>query len=90
MRKGGKLIFCMLQKNNLCFMLNQRSGTPVKPTDFEGVRLYWTPTDVHKLESGCRASDTTFQNSNLETRTRQNSSSRWRWFSHWFGVATAK
>ena len=40
MRKGDKLIFCMLQKDNLWFMLNQRAGTPVKPEDYEGIRLY--------------------------------------------------
>src|SRR5690242_10866249 len=26
MRKDGKLIFCMLRKDGLCFMLNQRAG----------------------------------------------------------------
>jgi hypothetical protein len=31
MRKDDKLIFCMLRKDELCFMLNQRAGTPVKP-----------------------------------------------------------
>ena len=31
MRKDDKLIFCMLRKDELHFMLNQRAGTPVKP-----------------------------------------------------------
>ncbi len=48
MREGGKLIFCMLRKDDLCFMLNQRAGTPVKPEDYEGIRLYWVPKDIHK------------------------------------------
>jgi hypothetical protein len=48
MRKGDKLIFCMLRKDDLRFMLNQRVGTPVKPQGYEGIRLYWTPTDIHK------------------------------------------
>jgi Glyoxalase/Bleomycin resistance protein/Dioxygenase superfamily len=48
MRKGDKLIFCMLRKDNLCFMLNQRAGTPVKPKHYEGIRLYWAPTDIHE------------------------------------------
>src|SRR5256885_13650889 len=39
MRKDDKLIFCMLRKDELCFMLNQRAGTPVKPEDYEGIRL---------------------------------------------------
>jgi len=41
MHKEDKLIFCMLRKDALCFMLNQRAGTPVKPEDYEGIRLYW-------------------------------------------------
>jgi len=41
MRKDGKLIFCMLRKDELCFMLNQGAGTPVKPRDYESIRLYW-------------------------------------------------
>ncbi len=32
MYKEDKLIFCMLRKDALCFMLNQRAGTPVKPS----------------------------------------------------------
>jgi len=28
MLKDRKLIFCMLQKDDLCFMLNQRAGRP--------------------------------------------------------------
>jgi uncharacterized glyoxalase superfamily protein PhnB len=48
MRKDDKLIFCMLQKDDLHFMLNQRVGTPVKPEDYNGIRLYWTPTDIEK------------------------------------------
>lgn len=46
MRNDGKLIFCMLRKDRLCFMLNQRAGTPVKPEDYEGIRLYWAPKDI--------------------------------------------
>ncbi len=48
MHREGRLIFCMLQKGNLCFMLNQRAGTPVKPEDYECIRLYWAPTDIHE------------------------------------------
>ena len=48
MRKGDKLIFCMLQNGNLWFMLNQRAGTAVKPKDYEGIRLYWTPEDIQE------------------------------------------
>lgn len=48
MRKDDRLIFCMLRKDDLCFMLNQRAGTPIKPDDYEGIRLYWAPKDIHE------------------------------------------
>lgn len=48
MRDGDRLIFCMLRKDDLCFMLNRRAGTPAKPQDYEGIRLYWTPKDIHQ------------------------------------------
>ena len=48
MRKDGKLIFCMLRRDESCFMLNQRAGNPVKPKDYEGIRLYWAPKDIHE------------------------------------------
>ena len=48
MHKDGKLIFCMLRKDDLWFMLNQRAGNPVAPEDYIGIRLYWGPTDIHE------------------------------------------
>ena len=48
MRAEGKLIFCMLRKGRLCFMLNRRAGTPAKPENYEGIRLYWAPSDLHE------------------------------------------
>ena len=54
MRKNGKLIFCMPRKDNLWFMLNQRAGTPVKPNNYEGIRLYWAPTDIHEAREKLR------------------------------------
>ena|ERR1700730_2198453 len=49
MRKDDTLIFCMLRKDDSLFMLNQRVGTPVKPKDYEGIRLYWAPTDIREI-----------------------------------------
>jgi uncharacterized glyoxalase superfamily protein PhnB len=49
MREGDKLIFCMLRKDGLWFMLNQRAGTAVKPENYEGIRLYWAPKDIHEV-----------------------------------------
>jgi hypothetical protein len=48
MREEGRLIFCMLHKEDMCFMLNRRAGTPVKPENYEGIRLYWNPVDIHE------------------------------------------
>ena len=48
MRKDDKLIFCMLRKDDMWFMLNQRAGTPEKPNDYEGIRLYWAPKDINQ------------------------------------------
>jgi hypothetical protein len=52
----------MLQKGHLYFMLNQRVGNPMKAEDYEGIRLYWTPTDIdatrERLKSlGCGVSE---------------------------------
>jgi hypothetical protein len=29
--------------------LNQRAGTPVEPENYEGIRLYWTPSNIQKI-----------------------------------------
>src|SRR5208282_1748723 len=46
MREDGKLIGCMLSRKNLAFWLNRRAGTAAKPENFEGIRLYWAPSDI--------------------------------------------
>ena len=48
MREDGKLIFCMLHQGAVWFMLNRRAGNPVKPENFEGIRLYWAPRDIRE------------------------------------------
>jgi len=48
MREEGRLTFCMLRNGHLCFMLNQRAGTPLTPDSYEGSRLYWAPSDIHE------------------------------------------
>jgi hypothetical protein len=51
MHKDDKLIFCMLRKDDLCLMLNQRAGTPVSGTDPSGavsrLRFDQTTFDGH-------------------------------------------
>src|SRR5688572_9066649 len=49
MRKGDRLVGCMVYNERVKFWLNQRSGTPVKPDNYEGLRLYWAPNDLHSL-----------------------------------------
>jgi hypothetical protein len=46
MRAEGRLVFCMLRNGDLCFMLNQRTGSPLKPESYEGIRLYWATSDL--------------------------------------------
>jgi hypothetical protein len=47
MRHEGRLIGCMVHNDHTYFWLNQREGTPVRPQNYEGIRLYWTPVDIH-------------------------------------------
>lgn len=48
MREDGRLIGCMVHNDQLYFWLNQRTG-PVDAGDYEGIRLYWTPQDIHAM-----------------------------------------
>ena len=45
----GRLVGCMVHNERLYFWLNQRAGSPVKPENYEGIRLYWAPCDVKAL-----------------------------------------
>jgi hypothetical protein len=62
MHHGSRLVGCMVYNERLRFWLNRRAGTSVKPDNFEGLRLYWAPSDIHALRDrlmnlGFRASD---------------------------------
>jgi uncharacterized glyoxalase superfamily protein PhnB len=46
MNEEDRLVFCMLRRGELCFMLNRRAGSKSKPADYEGIRLYWAPSDL--------------------------------------------
>jgi hypothetical protein len=49
MRREGRLIGCMVHNNDrLYFWLNERAGTPQKPEEYEGIRLYWAPADIQQ------------------------------------------
>jgi hypothetical protein len=91
MRKDGKLINCMLRKGNLWFMLNRRAGTPVKPHDYNGIRLYWGPKDIHETRE--RLKNLGFDVSELEDRDYGQTEfflTDVDGFSHCFGVATER
>jgi hypothetical protein len=45
----GRLVGCGIRKGSMSFMLNNRSGDPAKPENYEGVRFYWAPDDLHVL-----------------------------------------
>jgi catechol 2,3-dioxygenase-like lactoylglutathione lyase family enzyme len=51
MREGEKLIFCMLRRDSLRFMLNRRAGLAVTPNGYEGIRLYWAPVDIQETRN---------------------------------------
>jgi hypothetical protein len=89
MREGNRLIFCMLRKGELYFMLNQRAGVPVKPEDYEGIRLYWTPNDID--ETRARLMSLGYGVSELEHREYGQTEfflTDDDGYSHCFGVAT--
>jgi lactoylglutathione lyase len=74
MRAKGKMIGCMLRKENLAFWLNQREGTPIKPKDYEGIRLYWAPSDIRETREKLKALVTKCPSLKTETTGKPNSS----------------
>src|SRR5258708_29085724 len=48
MRHDGRLIGCTVHNKHTCFWLNQRAGITIKPEDYNGIQLYWAPTDIHE------------------------------------------
>lgn len=91
MRQDGKLAGCMVRNERLAFWLNQRAGTPVKPENYEGIRLYWTPPDLPLLRSHLQRLG--FQVSEIQERDYGQTEfflDDDDGFSHCFGVATKK
>ena len=54
MRHDEKLVGCMVHDEHLFFWLNQRAGAPLSPANYEGIRLYWAPRDLHALRERLR------------------------------------
>jgi catechol 2,3-dioxygenase-like lactoylglutathione lyase family enzyme len=89
MSAKGKIIGCMLRKENLAFWLNQRAGTPIKPKDYEGIRMYWAPTDIRETREKLKGLG--YQVSELDDRDYGQTEfflTDDDGFSHCFGVAT--
>ena len=90
MRHDG-LVGCMVHNERLCFWLNQRSGSPVKPEHYEGIRLYWTPGDITALRE--RLLQLGYAVSEIEDREYGQTEfvvTDYDGYSHCFGVATAR
>src|SRR5215212_9067499 len=51
MRQDGRLVGCMVHDGHLSFWLNRREGTPIVPENYEGIRLYWAPIDLHAVRA---------------------------------------
>lgn len=91
MRRGSKLIGCMLRRDRLTFWLNERDGDPHKPENYEGIRLYWAPQDIHAMRKRLKALG--YQVSELEERDYGQTEfflTDDDGYSHCFGVATQK
>jgi lactoylglutathione lyase len=55
MRQDGRLIGCMVRNEQVQFWLNQRDGDPTPPENYEGLRLYWAPTDIRAVRDRLRS-----------------------------------
>lgn len=89
--KSGRLIFCMLTRGTLHFMLNQRAGNPIKTDGYEGIRLYWAPIDLISMRQHLK--DLGYAVSEIEGREYGQSEfflTDDDGFSHCFGVPTSE
>jgi catechol 2,3-dioxygenase-like lactoylglutathione lyase family enzyme len=90
MREQGRLIGCMVHDEHLYFWLNQRAGPATAAEGHEGIRLYWTPEDIHVVRT--RLAQLGYAVSDIEARNYGQTE----FFvtdddghGHCFGVATA-
>jgi len=49
--RDDKLVGCGIRKGPMTFMLNIRAGDPARPENYEGIRFYWAPDDLHGLRA---------------------------------------
>ena len=91
MRQDGRLVGCMVHNEHLHFWLNQRAGSPTPPENYEGIRLYWTPDDIHALRR--RLQNLGYAVSGIEDRDYGQTeffATDDDGYSHCFGTATPK
>jgi catechol 2,3-dioxygenase-like lactoylglutathione lyase family enzyme len=91
MRQDGRLVGCMVHNERLNFWLNQRAGSPINPENYEGIRLYWKPGDLHALRE--RLMRLGYTVSEIEDRDYGQTEffvTDDDGYSHCFGVATKK
>jgi hypothetical protein len=89
MSSEGRLIGCMVHNEKTCFWLNERAGTSIKPEDYEGIRLYWTPSDIYETRE--RLKQLGYEVSDIENREYGQTEffvTDDDGYSHCFGVAT--
>lgn len=51
MQRDGELVWCMLSGPTGRIMLNVRAGSPERPSGYEGIRMYWAPSDLEALRA---------------------------------------
>lgn len=91
MYEDGRLTNCTLSNGDLYFLLNQRAGNPIKPEDYNGISLYWAPTDIHEVRE--RLKSLGYGVSEIEGREYGQTEfflTDDDGFTHCFGVATKK
>jgi catechol 2,3-dioxygenase-like lactoylglutathione lyase family enzyme len=84
----GRLVGCMVRNDEMYFWLNQRMGDRI-PEGLEGIRLYWTPTDIHAIRE--RLQSLGYEVSAIEDRDYGQTEfflTDDDGYSHCFGVAT--
>lgn len=92
MRKNGKLIGCMVHDDtHLYFWLNHSDGPPIAPENYEGIRLYWAPSNLREIRD--RLKQLGYAVSEIEERDYGQTEffvTDDDGFSHCFGVATER
>jgi catechol 2,3-dioxygenase-like lactoylglutathione lyase family enzyme len=91
MRQEGRLVGCRVHNEHLAFWLNQRAGSPAKPENYEGIRLYWAPQDLPAMRA--RLQQLGYRVSSIAEREYGQSEffvTDDDGYSHCFGVATPR